>query len=189
MSDSRATDSKPRKSTDLEQMIRRAVRAEVLELQIFNGEAQPMRLRPHDADSEQQVLSALVDGAVTPDESGLRAGHFYTYFGQFCFAAIEAVVAAERKPELKHIRAALAAQGIKGERVEYELGLIAFCTPFRVKAHVLQLAERIRDLWRQRQFIDAMDRARAGLDAQTLSFDAAAELITAAIAEARDRVG
>jgi len=138
------------------------------------SEPRPGLPLPNDVDTESELVAAIVDGYVSPQElAPLLGRHFYSRVLGEVFAAADAVLSAGLPISDRAILAALEQDGVRGD-ILFELEVLHNCTPACTSIRILRAqTERVLELWRQRQIIAGVDKIAFALRADQLSADEA----------------
>jgi len=138
------------------------------------AEPRPVLPPPNDADTESEVVAAVIDGYVSPQElAPLLGRHFYSRVLGEVFAAADAVLSAGLPISDRAILAALEQDGVRGD-ILFELEVLHNSTPACTSVRILRAqAERIMELWRQRAIIADVDRVAFSLRAGQFTADVA----------------
>jgi len=136
------------------------------------SEPRPVLPPPNDVDTESELVAAIVDGYVSPQElAPLLGRHFYSRVLGEVFAAADAVLSAGIPISDRAILAALESSGVRGD-ILFELEMLHNCTPACTSVRILRAqAEQIMELWRQRQIIAGVDRVAFSMRAGQLTAD------------------
>lgn len=120
----------------------------------------------YDTDAEQDVLSALLSGAVkTSDLPGLMPTAFWSPFNGTVYHAIMELEEAGRTVDEVSVLERVIALSWRGsvEEMSYEISLIKSCTPYCLPEQVISQAGRIVSLHETRKLVILLEGMLAEL--------------------------